>query len=59
MSDSLSGEGNSNLAAISAIKKRINEIAFAPLEEHGNKFDEINSELSQALTSVEGISSQS
>ncbi|MFM1796617.1 MAG: hypothetical protein RL733_398 [Actinomycetota bacterium] len=52
-------ESNSNLEAISAIKKRINEIAFSPLEEHGVKFDEINSELSQALTSVEGISTQS
>jgi hypothetical protein len=51
-------ESNSNLEAISAIKKRINEIAFSPLEEHGIKFDEINSELSQALTSVEGISTQ-
>lgn len=51
-------ESNSNLEAISAIKKRINEIAFSPLEEHGVKFDEINSELSQALTSVEGISIQ-
>ncbi|MEN9304758.1 MAG: hypothetical protein RLY76_26 [Actinomycetota bacterium] len=51
-------ESNSNLEAISAIKKRINEIAFSPLEEHGVKFDEINSELSQALTSVEGISTQ-
>ena len=44
--------------AISAIKKRINEIGFAPLEEHGKRFDEINQELSQALSSVEGISHQ-
>lgn len=43
---------------ISALKKRINEIGFAPLEEHGKRFDEINQELSQALTSVEGISHQ-
>jgi len=35
---------------------RINEVAFAPLEEHGAKFDEINKELSDALSSVEGIS---
>lgn len=51
-------ENSQNLEAISAIKKRINEIAFAPLEEHGVKFDEINKELSNALTSVEGISTQ-
>ena len=38
---------------ISGIKKRINEIGFAPLEEHGKRFDEINQELSQALSSVE------
>lgn len=50
-------ENNTNLDAISAIKKRINEVAFAPLEEHGSKFDEINKDLSAALTSVEGISS--
>ena len=43
---------------ISAIKKRINEIGFAALEEHGKRFDEINQELSQALSSVEGISHQ-
>lgn len=51
-------ENSNNLEAISAIKKRINEIAFAPLEEHGKLFDEVNQELSQALTSVEGISTQ-
>ncbi len=51
-------ESSQNLVAIAAIKKRINEIAFAPLEEHGVKFDEINKELSNALTSVEGISTQ-
>ena len=39
-----------------AYKKKINEIAFAPLEEHGAKFDEVNKELTQALSSVEGIS---
>lgn len=49
-------ENSTNLDAISAIKKRINEVAFAPLEEHGVKFDEINKDLSSALTSVEGIS---
>jgi hypothetical protein len=45
-----------NLDLVTAIKKRINEVAFAPLEEHGAKFDEINKELSDALSSVEGIS---
>jgi hypothetical protein len=49
-------EGNPNLDTVSAIKKKINEIAFAPLEEHGAKFDEVNKELTQALSSVEGIS---
>lgn len=49
-------ENANNLDVISAIKKRINEVAFAPLEEHGAKFDEINKDLSAALTSVEGIS---
>lgn len=44
------------LDQISALKKRINEVAFAPLEEHGKRFDEINQELTQALSSVEGIS---
>ena len=44
------------LDEIAALKKRINEVAFAPLEEHGKKFDEINQELATALSSVEGIS---
>ena len=44
------------LDEISALKKRINEVAFAPLEEHGKKFDEINQELAKVLSSVEGIS---
>lgn len=52
-------DSSTNLDAISAIKKRINEIAFAPLEEHGTKFDQINAELSEALTSVEGVSTSS
>lgn len=47
---------NEKLEQISAIKKRINEVAFAPLDEHGKKFEEINSELNAALQSVEGIS---
>ncbi|NBP12126.1 MAG: hypothetical protein EBV09_02310, partial [Actinobacteria bacterium] len=41
------------------VKKRINEIAFAPLAEHGALFDQVNQDLSAALTHVEGISSQS
>ena len=47
---------NEKLEQISAIKKRINEVAFAPLDEHGKKFEEINGELNAALQSVEGIS---
>jgi hypothetical protein len=46
-----------NLTNIAAIKKRINEIAFAPLEEHGQRFDEVNKDLTNALNSVEGITS--
>ncbi|MFM8843280.1 MAG: hypothetical protein ACKOFJ_03530 [Actinomycetota bacterium] len=49
-------ESSITLDEISALKKRINEVAFAPLEEHGKKFDDINQELTQALSSVEGIS---
>lgn len=45
-----------SLDQISALKKRINEVAFSPLEEHGKRFDDINQELTQALSSVEGIS---
>jgi hypothetical protein len=52
-------ENIENLEHISAIKKRINEIAFAPLAEHGALFDQVNQDLSAALTHVEGISSQS
>lgn len=43
---------------ISEIKKRINEIAFAPLAEHGARFEEVNRDLNEALADVEGISSQ-
>lgn len=46
----------SPLDQISDIKRRIAEISFAPLTEHGEKFAEINSELSAALSSVEGLS---
>ena len=49
-------EINPSLDAVSAIKKKINEIAFSPLEEHGVKFNEVNKELTQAVSSVEGIS---
>jgi len=52
-------ENVENLEQISAIKKRINEIAFAPLVEHGELFDQVNQDLSTALNHVEGISSQS
>ena len=52
-------ENVENLVQISAIKKRINEIAFAPLAEHGELFDQVNQELSAALAHVEGISNQS
>ena len=51
-------ENIENLEPISAIKKRINEVAFAPLAEHGALFDQVNQDLSAALTHVEGISSQ-
>ena len=51
-------ENVENLEQISAIKKRINEIAFAPLGEHGGLFDQVNQGLSAALNHVEGISSQ-
>lgn len=45
-----------NLDRISAIKRKVNEIGLAPLEEHGAKFEEVNQELTEALASVEGIS---
>lgn len=48
-----------SLERISNIKRKVNEIALAPLEEHGGKFEEVNAELTAALTSVEGISSNS
>ena len=47
--------GASQLENISDIKRRIAEISFAPLPEHGAKFEEINTELSEALKSVEGL----
>lgn len=51
-------ENIENLEQISALKERINEIAFSPLGEHGRLFDQVNQDLSAALTHVEGISSQ-
>ena len=44
------------LDEIANIKRRIAEIAFAPLDEHGEKFAGVNNELSSALSSVEGLS---
>jgi hypothetical protein len=41
---------------ITAIKRKVNEIGLSPLEEHGLKFEEVNRDLTEALTSVEGIS---
>jgi len=54
----MSQEGQDSAARISEIKKRINEIAFAPLEEHGARFEGINEELNQALATVEGLTKQ-
>lgn len=48
---------NSETNQVSDIKRRINEIAFAPLPEHGDLFAQINRELNEALASVEGLSS--
>lgn len=48
--------GSESLERISAIKKKVNEIALLPLEEHGAKFEEVNRDLADALSSVEGIS---
>ena len=50
---------NSSLGSterITAIKRKVNEIGLAPLEEHGLKFEEVNRDLTEALASVEGIS---
>ena len=46
---------NEKLEQISAIKKRINEVAFAPLTEHGARFEEIDRDLTSALHNVEGV----
>lgn len=45
-----------SLNRISDIKRKVNEIALAPLEAHGALFEEVNADLSAALNSVEGIS---
>ena len=46
-----------NLERITAIKRKVNEIALSPLEEHGAEFEEANRDLTEALSSVDGISS--
>jgi hypothetical protein len=46
-----------NVDRISLIKRKVNEIGLMPLEEHGAKFEEVNKDLSDALASVEGITS--
>jgi hypothetical protein len=47
-----------NLERITNIKRKVNEIGLSPLEEHGAKFEEVNRDLTDALSSVEGISNQ-
>jgi hypothetical protein len=47
---------SSENTSISDIKRRINEIAFQPLPDHGNLFAQVNRELNEALASVEGLS---
>ena len=44
-----------SINAISEIKKRINEVAFAPLSEQGARFEEIDRDLTSALHNVEGV----
>jgi hypothetical protein len=44
------------VTSVSDIKRKINEIAFQPLSDHGNLFAEVNRELNEALASVEGLS---
>lgn len=51
-------EGQESLVRISEIKKRINEIAFTPLAEHGTRFESVNQELNEALATVEGLAKQ-
>ncbi len=40
---------------IQVIKKRINEISFAPLESHGELFDQVHRDLTAALSDIEGL----
>ncbi|MFM8205340.1 MAG: hypothetical protein ACKN8W_03205 [Actinomycetales bacterium] len=47
---------NDNLERISEIKRKVNEIGLSPLEEHGRRFEEVHTELTEALSAVEGIS---
>lgn len=54
----MSNFNGENLERISNIKRKVNEIGLAPLEEHGAKFEEVNQDLTDALSSVEGISNQ-
>ena len=55
MTNNLNSE---NLERITSIKRKVNEIGLSPLEEHGAKFEEVNRDLTDALSSVEGISNQ-
>lgn len=56
MEQEITKSGPTQIENISDIKRRIAEISFAPLSEHGSKFEEINADLSKALHSVEGLS---
>lgn len=40
---------------IQGIKKRINEISFAPLESHGELFNQVDKDLVAALSDIEGL----
>ncbi|MEY3318640.1 MAG: hypothetical protein ACO23Q_00550 [Candidatus Nanopelagicaceae bacterium] len=52
----MTNSNSENLDRISNIKRKVNEIGLAPLDEHGAKFEEVNQDLTDALASVEGIS---
>jgi hypothetical protein len=47
---------NDNLERISEIKRKVNEIGLSPLEEHGRRFEEVHTELTEVLSAVEGVS---
>jgi len=51
-------ENSAGLEQIAALRKRINEVAFAPLSEHGSLFDQVNQDLSAGLSLVEGVTNQ-